>query len=70
MSERYEAPEGAVWVCAACGKRASHKTDGGVDRGWDVSCFIHAVLCDSRSLELGESGRVVKADAFKEELAR
>lgn len=36
----YFAPEGSIWVCAACGKYGS-------DRAWigDESCFMNAVLC-------------------------
>lgn len=58
-----EAPEGTVWVCTACGKRSRDKYgDDAVDKGWDVSCFLHAVLCDESSLQFGEDGRVTKAD--------
>ena len=47
-----QAPEGQVWVCSACGKRA--RTRAGFDRsgksttidhGYDSSCMTHAVLC-------------------------
>jgi hypothetical protein len=37
------APAGTVWVCAACGKTARDRFEG--ERGWDVSCFMNAVLC-------------------------
>ena len=45
------APEGQIYVCAACGKtsynRVGENTAG--ERvcmpGWDESCFLHAVLC-------------------------
>lgn len=47
-----KAPEGQIWVCAACGKRSRYKygfdADGhrcGPDYGWDESCMCHAVLC-------------------------
>lgn len=46
------APDGQVWVCAACGKRARSRYGfnvvGGstvIDRGWDTSCMMHAILC-------------------------
>ena len=42
------APAGQVYVCGACGKRSRTKAgfDGAaIDRGWDSSCFLHAVLC-------------------------
>jgi hypothetical protein len=35
-----------VWVCAACGKRSNDKRGKSpIDRMWDVSCMLHAVLC-------------------------
>ena len=61
----YEAPEGAVWVCGACFKRAKHKIEGGIDHGWDTSCFTWAVLCDETSL-IYKNGRVVSATAIKD----
>ena len=43
------APEGAIWVCAACGK--THKDQYGMEgessHGWDESCMLNAVLCHS-----------------------
>lgn len=59
------APEGCVYVCAACGKTS--KTRAGdlaqvsgyvrvSDPGWDESCMIHAVLCKS---ERDQEGRWV-----------
>lgn len=40
------APDGQVYVCAACGKRSKdqygHRK---LDRGWDESCMLHSVLC-------------------------
>jgi hypothetical protein len=40
------APEGQVFVCAACGKRSKDRYgDQKIDRGWDVSCMLNAVLC-------------------------
>lgn len=46
------APEGQVWICAACGKRArsrygfdAQNRSTALDSGWDESCMLHAVLC-------------------------
>ncbi len=40
-----EAPEGQVYVCTACGKRSKDRYGGkAIDRGWDVSCAMNAVL--------------------------
>lgn len=46
------APAGQVWVCTACGKRSRTRygfdddnQDAFIDRGWDESCSMHAVLC-------------------------
>lgn len=44
------APQGQVYVCAACGKTSPTMTgyhDGKrvAPGGWDESCFMHAVLC-------------------------
>ncbi len=38
--EKYNAPEGQIWVCGACGKSNNNRT-----RFKDVSCFMNAVLC-------------------------
>jgi len=43
--KKYDAPPGQVWVCGACGKMANNRSSGGRSYGWDVSCFLHAVLC-------------------------
>jgi hypothetical protein len=46
------APEGQIYVCAACGKRARSRfgfdamgRSTWIDHGWDTSCMTHAVLC-------------------------
>ena len=46
------APDPLVWVCGACGKRArsrygfdAQERSTAIDRGWDESCMLHAVLC-------------------------
>jgi hypothetical protein len=56
------APEGQVYVCGACGKR-SRDVEGTqkVDRSWDESCMLHAVLCIEESLVFGAEGRVTAA---------
>lgn len=62
-----EAQEGQVFVCPACGKRSKDRYgEKKIDHGWDVSCMMHAVLCDEKSLVI-EDGRVVKADAISKE---
>lgn len=64
----HTAPKGQVYVCGACGKRSKDKYgDQPIDHGWDVSCMMHAFLVHEESIQLGESGRVVKADAVKDE---
>ena len=54
-----------IWVCPMCGKTAKTRNGEGEKNGWDVSCSMHAILCDEDSLEYGENGRVVKADALE-----
>lgn len=57
------APPGTVWVCPMCGKRASHKYDGGISRMWDESCAMHAILCKTDdTLKFGADGRVCAAE--------
>lgn len=41
--EAAEAPNGATWVCGACGKTARNRYTW--EGGWDESCMLHAVLC-------------------------
>lgn len=36
---KYDAPEGAIWICGACGKKHKNRTRVG-----DESCFVNAVL--------------------------
>ena len=62
-AEKYDAPEGTVYVCAACGKRAKNRMNGGIDQGWDESCFMNSMLCDEASIVLNTEGRVTQADA-------
>lgn len=56
----WTAPEGAVWVCGACGKHGPQR-----DRVGDESCFMHAVLCKADSLILGPDGRAKGATAWR-----
>lgn len=40
------APEGEIFVCGACGKRSRDQYGyEAIDRGWDESCMLNAVLC-------------------------
>lgn len=60
------APEGHVWVCAACGKVASDCIKGGLSSGWDESCFLHAHLvaeADIQERDRGGRVRKIKDDA-------
>lgn len=56
------APEGAVWVCRACGRTREDCADLG--DGWDESCMLNSSLVRAGSLERGEDGRVARAEAF------
>jgi len=53
------APKGQVWICTACGKRA-HDRYGfdPINRGYDESCMLHAILCYEDKLVLGDNDRV------------
>ncbi len=58
MSE-WTAPEGAVWVCPACGKWGQER-----DKIGDASCFVNAVLAKLNSLKI-ENGVVVHCALFE-----
>ena len=59
------APVGQVWVCNACGKRSKDRYGlQRIDRGWDESCMLHAILCYEYSLVFKE-GQVTKAKAVQ-----
>lgn len=59
MSSRNRiAPDGHVWVCAACGKQA-HDLYGDGAGEWDESCMMNAILCNANYLRL-KGGRVVE----------
>lgn len=65
------APEGAIWVCGACGKTAQDRygLEGQHDRGWDESCMLHSILCrNDETLKRGPDGigRVTSAEPFEE----
>lgn len=66
MKEEPKAPEGAVWVCGACGKTSPKLYGGkGAMRHWDDSCAINAFLAkDDESLIRGDDKRVVSAEKF------
>jgi len=59
------APDGKVWVCAACGKMSRDRYgDSAISYGWDESCFLHAFLADRERLTLSQSGeRAVRYDS-------
>lgn len=65
MSDKANKPP-TLWVCTACGKTAPDRMgDGeGTMRGWDESCFLHAVECLEDTVERGPDGRAVKAKAY------
>ena len=45
----HEAPEGQLWVCAACGKTSRDRYgEKKISDGWDESCMLNAVLCYDR----------------------
>lgn len=44
------APDGKIYVCAACGRRSEDiYGDKPLDRGWDSSCVLNAVLLSLRA---------------------
>lgn len=54
------APEGQVFVCGACGKRSRDRYGfRSVDRGYDESCMLNAVLChEERQLRVNDRGEM------------
>lgn len=42
------APDGKIWACRACGKRAKDRqgVEGQNDQGWDESCMLNSSLED------------------------
>lgn len=53
------APNGTIWVCAACGK-TSRDICGDEGASWDESCMLNAVLC--HEIKIGGVWRPVKDD--------
>lgn len=53
--KKYDAPDGQIWVCAACGKHNKNRVDVG-----DESCFLNATLCYER--HEGETWVAVKKE--------
>lgn len=37
--KEYEAPEGQIWLCAACGRTDKNRANNG-----DESCFLNSIL--------------------------
>jgi hypothetical protein len=61
------APEGQVFVCGACGKRSRDLFgEQRINRGWDESCMLNALVCleshliilDDRVVDVKEGGIV------------
>lgn len=43
--ENKRAPEGQMWLCTACGRKSKDRYgDEALERGWDESCMLNAVL--------------------------
>ncbi len=63
MDEPRIAPDGAIWVCRACGK-TGRDLYGDPGTSWDESCAMNAILCDAASLRRGPFG-VISAEPFK-----
>lgn len=55
IPEDRRAPEGKIWQCAVCGKRAEDKYGliGKTDRGYDESCMLNSVLVEEINVEEG-----------------
>jgi len=53
------APEGAIYVCGACGKTARIPYDFK-----DVSCVVNCVLVKESSIKRDTDGRVKSAEAM------
>jgi hypothetical protein len=60
------APEGTIYVCAACGKTSlTQAPTSESTMGWDESCMLNCVLVKEDSIKRGADGRVTHADAVK-----
>lgn len=64
MSEERMAPDGAVWICGACGKTSKDRYGDGKSM-WDESCMLHAVLVHEASVKRGAGG--VSATPFDQQ---
>jgi hypothetical protein len=62
-----EAGPNQVFVCGACGKRSKdlHGTKA-LDKGWDVSCTLNAVLCKEDTLTY-KNNKLVYAEVVEED---
>ena len=54
-----QAPDGAIWICGACGRTARNRYDFA-----DASCFLNSALCSEASVKRDEVGRIIYADAW------
>jgi hypothetical protein len=54
----YDAKEGKIWVCCACGKTSKNQSKG--KNGWDASCFLNSIEVDEDRLVYGEHGRAIE----------
>lgn len=62
------APNGQVWVCAACGKRSKDRYgEQKISLGWDASCMMNAVLCFEDKIEVEEGVAWVKCGGVIED---
>lgn len=52
--KEYIAPDNHIWICFACGKRATDRR-GDKNSLWDESCFFNAVLVDLDKYRLIET---------------
>ena len=64
MANDRMAPNGAIWMCAACGK-TSRDRYGGEGSSWDESCMLNAVLVNEGSVMRAVGGSAYFAEAFK-----
>lgn len=62
------APEGYIFVCAACGKKSKdifgHQK---IDKGWDESCMLSAVLCHEKPRDDGLYKQADEAEVLKDD---
>lgn len=40
--KKYDAPEGQIWICHACGKKSKNRVNG--PGRWDEACFLNSDL--------------------------